>query len=697
MTGRRSPLIRRMVLVLALFSVLPVVWGEQPPDSPNRQSSIVNRQSNHPITFDDLMAMGRVADHQISPDGRWVAYVVTRYDKEKNSGNSDIWIVPSTGGEPRQLTHGEKRDNQPRWSRDGKKIAFISSRQEGPQVWIADVSSGEARRHTSISTGADGLIWSSDGRYLAFTSEVYPDCKDDPCNQARTERAESSKVKARIIDRLLFRHWDSWKDGKRSHVFVVAAEGGTPQDITPGDYDAPPFSLGGPLDYDFAPDGKEICFARNTDRMEATSTNLDLWVVSTSGGSAQKITGNPAYDGSPLYSPDGKYLAYRTQRRPGFESDRFELALYDRQAGRSRTISSGLDRSVSSMAWAPDSKSVFFSAEDEGNSSIFRTDIAGEKAVRVVERTSNDDVKVAADGKALVFTRQTISQPVELYRCDADGRNISAITRTNQDVLAKTGLGAVESVRYPGAEGTSIQAWLVKPPQFNPAQKWPAIVLIHGGPQGAWNDAFSYRWNLQMFASRGYVVFAPNPRGSTGFGQEFTDQISGDWGGRVFDDIMKGVEYLAQLPYVDPGRVAAAGASYGGYMINWIQGHSDRFRCLVSHDGVYNAVSMYGATEELWFPEWEFRGTPWENPELYARWSPSSHVKNFRTPMLIVHGELDFRVPVAESLQLFTALQRLNIPSKFLYFPDEGHWVLKPQNSELWYKTVLDWIDRYTK
>jgi dipeptidyl aminopeptidase/acylaminoacyl peptidase len=695
-TRRSEPLVLSMILGLVVLSVPLVGWGEQPPVSPNRQSSIVNRQSTRPITFDDLMALGRVSDPQISPDGKSVAYVITRYDKEKNTGNSDIWIVPSAGGEPRQLTHDEKRDNNPRWSHDGKKIAFISSRDGGAQVWIANIASGETRKHTNISSGADGVIWSSDGRHLAFTSEVYPDCKDDPCNKARSERAESSKVKAKILERLLFRHWDSWKDGKRTHIFVVSAQGGTPQDLTPGDYDAPPFSLGGPLDYDFAPDGKELCFARNTDPMEAASTNVDLWTVSISGGTPKQITSNPAYDGSPLYSPDGNYIAYRTQRRPGFESDRFELTLYDRRDGSSRAISSRLDRSVSGMAWAPDSKSLVFSAEDEGNSSIFRLGIGSEKGVRVVEGTTNDDVKVSTDG-SLVFTRQTISRPVELYRCGADGRNITPITRTNEAVLAKIGFGAVENVRYQGAEDTSIQAWLVKPPQFDPGQKWPAVLLIHGGPQSAWNDAFSFRWNLHMFAGRGYVVFAPNPRGSTGFGQEFTDQISGDWGGRVFEDIMKGVDYLTKLPYVDPGRVSAAGASYGGYMINWIQGRSDRFRCLVSHDGVYNTASFYGATEELWFPEWEFRGTPWQNPELYARWSPSNYVKRFKTPMLIIHGELDFRVPVAESLQLFTALQRLNIPSKFLYFPDEGHWVLKPQNSELWYKTVLDWIDHYTK
>lgn len=655
-------------------------------------------QSNrHPITFDDLIGFGRVADPQVSPDGKWIAYSVTRYDKAKNAGNSDIWVIPASGGDARQLTQSEKRDNNPRWSPDGKNIAFISSRDGAPQIWVIDLSGGEARKLTTISTGADGVVWSRDGKLLAFTSEVFPDCKDDECNKKRNEAAESSKVKAKIIDRLLYRHWDSWKDGKRTHVFILPAEGGTPRDLTPGDYDAPPFSLGGPTDYDFSPDGKEICFARNTDRVEAASTNVDLWIVSTTGGEPVKITPNPAYDGSPLFSPDGRFIAYRAQTRAGFESDKFELTLYDRNAKTSRSVTASLDRSVSSMDWAPDSQSLFFTAEDEGHSAVFHVSAGGGDALRVIENSFNDDVKIAPDGRSLVFTRQSLSTPIEIYRADSDGRNARPASRVNEAALQKIEMGEVQSARFTGAGKTPVQAWLVKPPGFDPSKKWPAIVLIHGGPQSAWNDAFSYRWNMQMFASRGYVILAPNPRGSTGFGQQFTNEISGDWGGKVYEDIMKGVDYLVQLPFVDGGRVAAAGASYGGYMINWIAGHTNRFRCLVSHDGVYNTVSMYGSTEELWFPEWEFKGTPWTNPDLYSRWSPANFVQSFKTPTLIIHGELDYRVPVAEGFQFFTALQRMNVPSKLLYFPDEGHWVLKPQNSELWYKTVLDWIDRYTK
>jgi len=654
-------------------------------------------QDRRPINFDDFMAMGRVGDPQISPDGQWVAYTVTRYDKAKNAGNSDIWLAPLAGGVPRQLTESDKRDSNARWSPDGKKIAFISSRAGGPQVWILDLPGGETRKLTSLSTGADGVLWSPDGKKLLFTSDIYPDCPDDACNKKRNEDADAGKVKAKIFDHLLYRQWNFWKDGKRTHIFIVPETGGQPRDLTPGDYDAPPFSLGGAGDYDFSPDGKEICFARNTDKVEATSTNSDLWIVPAGGGEARRITTNPAYDGTPGYSPDGKYIVYRAQKRPGFEADKFEIMIYDRAQGQSRSLTADLDRSAGDLSWAPDSQSIYFTCADEGYSSVYRVPVTGGKAARLTEKTTNDSVQITADGKSMVFVRQTMSRPAEIYRADADGKNARPITAVNEAALSRVEFGTVENWRYKGAAGASVQGWIIKPPQFVPEKKYPAVVLVHGGPQGAWGDSFSYRWNYHMFASRGYVVFAPNPRGSYGFGQKFTDEISGDWGGKVFEDIMNGVDFFTKLPYVDAARISAAGASYGGYMMNWLEGHTDRFRCLVSHDGVYNAVSMFGATEELWFPEWEFGGTPWASPDAYAKWSPSNFVKNFKTPLLVIHGELDYRVPVGEGFQLFTALQLMKVPSKFLYFPDEGHWVLKPQNSELWHKTVLDWIDQWSK
>jgi dipeptidyl aminopeptidase/acylaminoacyl peptidase len=653
--------------------------------------------AKHPMTFDDLIGFERVADPQVSPDGRWVACTVTRFSKDANGGDSDVWLVPLAGGAPRQLTASPKRDAGARWAPDGRRLAFISARGGTPQVWTLDVTGGEARQRTRLSTGADGVIWSRDGSRLAFTSEVYPDCPDDACNRKRSEAAGASRVQAKTIDRLLYRHWDGWKDGKRTHVFVVAEGGGDPVDVTPGDFDAPPFSLGGPSDYDLSPDGRELCFTRNTDPSEATSTNADLWLIPSSGGAARRITTNPAYDGSPLYSPDGRYVAYRAQRRAGFESDRFELMLYDRSSGAVRSLTPEFDRPVEGFDWSPDGRTLVFTASDQGFASIHAVAVGGGAPRLVIGRSYNDDVRVAPDGRTLVFTRQSISSPAEIFRASLGGADATALTAFNAARLAALELASVEDVRYRGAGGSEIQAWLLRPPGFVSGRRHPALLLIHGGPQGAWSDSFSYRWNLQMFAARGYVVLAPNPRGSVGFGQEFTDAISGDWGGKVYDDLMKGADDLAARPFVDRERISAAGASFGGYMVNWIAGHTARFRALVSHDGVFNLASMYGSTEELWFPEWEFRGTPWTRPEQYARFSPSSFVQGFRTPMLVIHGELDYRVPVAEGMQLFTALQRMKVPSRFLYFPDEGHWVLKPLNSELWYRTVLGWLDTYTK
>jgi dipeptidyl aminopeptidase/acylaminoacyl peptidase len=654
-------------------------------------------QSRRPLTFEGLLSFGRVADPQISPDGAWVSYSITRYDLDTNAGDSDVWLVPLAGGAARQQTQSNKRDNGARWASDGKRIAFISSRDGTPQIYIMQMPGGEARKLTSLSTGADGVVWAPNGQLLAFTSDVYPQCADDSCNERREQEAESAKVKARIFDSLLYRHWDSWKDGKRTHIFVVSSDGGTPTDLTSGDFDSPPFSLGGPTDYNFSPDSSELCFARNADKVGATSTNSDLWLVPVTGGTPRRITTNPAYDGAPAYSPDGKYIAYRSQRRAGFEADRFEIMLYDRANGSTRSLTPAFDRSAGAVTWAPDSRSIYFAAEDEGFSSIYRLSIAGGEPVRIIGNSFNDDVQLSRDGKTMVFTRQSISRPVEIFASDVAGQKVTQLTGTNTAVLASIDFGPVESVQYTGAEGQSIQAWLVKPPAFSAERKWPVVVLIHGGPQGSWSDNFSYRWNLQMFASRGYIVFAPNPRGSTGFGQKLTDEISGDWGGKVFTDVMNGVDFVSKLPYVDAARISAAGASYGGYMMNWLEGHTNRFRCIVSHDGVFNTASMFGSTEELWFPMWEFRGTPWDNAALYAKWSPSNYVKQFKTPMLVVHGARDYRVPDTQGFELFTALQLMNVPSKFLYFPDEGHWVLKPQNSRLWYATVLDWIDQWTK
>ncbi len=663
------------------------------------------RQSAKPITVDDLLKIRRVSDPQLSPDGNWIAYTITDTDKAANKRKTQIYLISTEGGESRQLTDADQSSGSPRWSPDGKRLAFVSARDGVPQIWtleLAEVATGPLKKITSISTGADNPVWSPDGRWLAFTSDVYPDCQSDDCNAKREKEASDSKVRAKITDHLLFRHWVSWKDNKRSHVFVVSATGGEARDLTPGDYDAPPFGLGGMTDFDFSPDSKELAFARNTDKVEATSTNGDIFIVPVTGGEARRITGdNRANDLSPRYSPDGRFIAYRAQSKPGFEADRWQLMLYDRKSGKSRSITPDFDLQVDSYTFSPDGQKIYFVAGERGRSPIFEIPAQGGQIRKVITGGSNDDAQISRDGKRLIFTRQSMTSPIEIYRASADGSGVTQITKTNDAFLAQFKLKPAEDMTWDGASGARVHGFLVKPADFTPDKKWPLIVLIHGGPQGAWNDAWSYRWNPELFAAAGYVVFTPNPRGSTGYGQKFVDEISGDWGGKVYTDIMNGVAEVAALPYVDGSRVGAAGGSYGGYMVDWIEGHNDdsrvKFKALVSHAGVYNLTSMYGATEELWFPEWEFKGTPWTNPEMYAKWSPNMFVKNFRTPMLVVHGEIDYRVPIGEGLQLFTALQRQGVESKLLIYPDEGHWVLKPQNSELWYDTVLGWFDHYLK
>lgn len=654
---------------------------------------VIFAQPKRAITFDDLIGFGRISDPQISPDGKTIAFVITTFDKEENTSNSNIYLVSIDGGPVRQLTSAKKANNNPRWMPDGKTIAFVSTRDGEPQIWTISIDGREEKKITTISTGASGLVVSPDGKHFAFKSKVYPDLPDDKANRERNEQREKSKVKAKIFTKLPYRIWDTWMDDKRSHVFVIPATGGEARDVTPGDYDTPPIDIGGNVDYAFSPDGKEICFVRNTDPMLASSTNNDLFIVPITGGEPKRITESKANDNQPVYSPSGKYIAYRAMMRPGFESDRYRLMLYERATGKITNLTEDFDRSVGDVVWAPDEKSLFFDADDQGYHSIYRVEVASKKVHQLTRKIYAASFRLTPDGKTIVFLKQSMNRPYEIYRMDARGRNLKQLTHINDEKIAELEMNPAEEFWFTASDGVKVHGFMVKPPFFDPTRKYPMVMLAHGGPQTAWADAFHYRWNAQMFASPGYVVIMINRRGSTGYGQKFTDEVSADWGGKAYDDLMRGVDYvLATYDFIDPDKLAAAGASYGGYMINWILGHTDRFKCLVSHAGLFNTVSFYGTTEELWFPEWEFKGTPWENPELYAKWSPSNYVKNFKTPTLVTHGQLDYRVDVSEGFQLFTALQKMNVPSKFLYFPDEGHWILKPQNSELWYKTVLEWI-----
>lgn len=652
------------------------------------------------LTFDDFINIKRVSDSQLSPDGRTIAFVVTVMDKEANRGASDIWTVPSAGGPARRLTASPAADFNPRWSPDGKRLAFISNRSGSAQVWTIDTAGGEAVQLTRVSTGASGVVWSPTGTHLAFVSSVYPDCPDDESNRKRLETAEKSRVKARLFDRLLFRHWNSWWDGTRSHLFVVPATGGPALDLTPGDIDVPPVALGGTQDYVFSPDGKELAYVANVDpefRL-GLGTNNDIFVVPTAGGRPESLTTNKANDHSPRFSPDGRFLAYLAMSRPGFEADKLDIIILDRKTGGRVNLTEKLDRSAGELAWNPDGSALFFEAEEKGRNSVFRAIPASGKVEKVLEGHSVSSLNVAPDGHGLFFLKQSISEPADIWSLDLRTSKLRRLTDVNGRLLASLEMNPAEEFSFEGAAGDRVHGFLLKPPFFDPTVKYPLLMLIHGGPQGSFGDTFHYRWNAQMFAAPGYVVAMVNFHGSTGYGQAFTDSISGDWGGQPYEDIIRAVGYLhGTYAFIDKTKLAAAGASYGGYMIDWIEGQTDMFDCLVSHSGVFDLRSMYGATEELWFPEWEFRGTPWTSPEQFSRWSPSNYVKNFKTPCLVIHSANDFRVPLEQGLQFFTSLQRMGVPSKLLYFPDEDHFIQKPLNAELWWRTIHEWLAEYLK
>ncbi|GAC1623156.1 MAG: S9 family peptidase [Candidatus Acidiferrum sp.] len=658
--------------------------------------------AKHAITFDDMIRMHRISSPEISRDGKWVAYAVATPDMEANRNASNIWIVPAAGGEAIQLTQSG-HDSSPSWSPDGKTLAFLSSRDGISQVYLLRLDGGEPRKLTTLSGGADILKWSPDGKHIAFTSSVYPDCKDDACNSARDAGKEKNKVKAHVYEQLLYRHWTHWSEGKRSHLFLMATDTGAPaKDLTPGaDYDIPPDERSGPEDIAFSPDGAEICFTAVTDKVEAISTNGDLFVVPTTAGDAKRITTNPGFDGDPAYSPDGRSIVYHAQFTGGYESDRWRVMLHDRKTGQNENLSEGFDRSADQLAWSPDSKTIYFTAENETLQPIYAMAArAGAEPRKLIAEGFNSAFSISGDGKTLIFERTNLNMPVELYAAAGDGSGTRQITHQNDSLLAALEISTPETFWFEGAAGTKVQAMMIRPPNFDATKNYPLLVLLHGGPQTMWSNDWGYRWNAQVFSGAGYVTLMINRRGSTGYGQKFTDEITDDWGGKAYEDIMKGVDYaLGKYPFIDKTRLAAAGGSYGGYMADWIASHTGRFKAIISHAGVYDKVSMY-ATEELWFEEHDLKGTPWTNPESYKKWAPATYAAEFgkfKTPMLIIAGERDYRVPYTQSLELFNTLQRQNVPSRLVVFPDEGHWILKPQNSQFWYKTFLDWLATYVK
>ncbi len=657
--------------------------------------------AQQPFTVHELVAMDRVSGPAVSPDGRLVVFTVSELDLEGNRRRTDLWVIGADGRSLRRLTNHPAADMSPVWSANGRHVWFLSSRSGSMQVWRLALDGGEPVQVTTLPLDVGSFAVSPDGTRLAVSVEVFPDCPTLECTTTRLKEIDERKATGRLFDRLLLRHWDTWKDGRRSHILVVPAAGGPAVDVMAGmDADSPSKPFGGSEEFTFTPDGRAIVFtARDAGREEAWSTNLDLFVVPVDGSAKPRnlTAANRAADTGPVFAPDGRTLAYRAMARPGYESDKFTILLRTWPDGPVRPLAADWDRSPNELVWAPDGRTIYATAADLGHTSLFAIDVATGR-VRTLIRDGHAATPGVA-GDRLVVAIDHFRSPAELYSVTPDGSDLKPLTAINASRLAAVKLGEPEQFTFKGWAEETVYAWVVKPVDYDPSKKYPVAFLIHGGPQGSFSNNFHYRWNPQIYAGAGYAAVMVDFHGSTGYGQAFTDSIRGDWGGKPLVDLQRGLDAaLARYPWMDGSRVCALGASFGGYMINWIAGTwPDRFRCLVNHDGNLDERMAYFATEELWFPEWDHMGTPWENPEGYAKHNPIELVKNWKTPMLVIHGGRDYRVVDAQGIATFTVLQRRGIPSQFLYFPDENHWVLKPANSILWHETVLAWLARWLK
>ena len=677
-------------LALAAFAAMSMTTNAQ--DTPKRA-----------MTVDDLLTVKVVSDPQVSPDGTLVVYAVSEVDRDANKSNSSLYLVPTAGGEPRRLTTTPGSNDHPRWAPDGKSIAFTSSRSGSSQVWQLPIDGGEPRQVTKLPIDVTGPIWSPKGDKIAFVAEVYPGMS--PEGTAKKDEEQSKrKTSMKVYESLPIRHWTAWDAGKRSHLFVCDVASGECMDLIPKwEKNVPPAPFGGSSDYAWSADGASLAFTSEPLNDHAWSTNTDIYLVPAGGGEPRNLTSdNKGADGQPAFAPDGSKLAYVSQARAGFEADQWVLKVRDLEGGATQELTSKLDRPVQSFSWTADSKAIVAVVEDRATEVVVKIAADAQddgKPTRLVEGGANvSAVPASKDGTAVVYLRSDVTRPNEVYYLKQAGADPVQLTDHNGPLFAEIDLPKAESFTFSGANGDEVQGWLVRPPGFDESKMYPVVFLIHGGPQGAWHDVWHSRWSYGLFAAPGYALVAINPRGSTGFGQSFTNQISQDWNGKVYEDLIKGLDHaLSTYKFLDADRVAAAGGSYGGYMVNWIAGHTDRFKALISHAGIFDLTSMNVTTEELWFPEWEFGGSPWDFPEMHLEMSPSTYVKNFKTPTLVIHGALDFRVPDAQGLGMFTALQRRGVPSRYVFFPDEGHWINKPGNRVAWWGEVHDWLAEYLK
>jgi dipeptidyl aminopeptidase/acylaminoacyl peptidase len=663
-------------------------------------------QAARPFDVEDLVNLARVSDPQVAPDGRAVAYVLRETDRAGNRGVTSIWLTPAdASADPIRLTAPTASASHPRWAPDGTGLYFLSARGGEAQVWRLPLAeAGEARQVTHFPMAVKAFAVSPRGDQLALSMDVFLDCGDLACTRARLDEGAAEPATGVLHERVFVRHWDAWKDGRRGQLFLAdldeTGRAVEPRRVSAGlDADIPTRPFGGADEWAFSPDGSALVFvARVEPDGEPWSTNTDLYRVATRGEPRpENLTeSNPAADTSPAFSPDGRYLAWLAMSRPGFEADRYRILLRDLRAGSEREVAPDWDRSAHGLAFAPDGRSVFTWSDDLGHRRLFRVELRSREA-----KALSGDGSVAGfsvGGGTVAFARQHLASPAQLFAMDLRGRGARQLTRHNAALLDEIAFGTYEQFSFAGAGGETVYGWVVKPLGFEPGQRYPVAFLIHGGPQGSMGNAFHYRWNPQTYAGKGYAVVFVDFHGSTGYGQNFTDSITGDWGGKPLEDLQLGwAAALARYDFLDGERACALGASYGGYMINWIAGAwPEGFDCLVNHSGIFDNRSMYYSTEELWFPEWEMGGPQFEAPAGFEKHNPVNRVGEWRTPMLVIHGAKDFRVPLEQGLSTFNALQRRGVPSQFLYFPDENHWILKPANSVQWHRAVEDWLGRWT-
>ncbi|HEY4545483.1 MAG TPA: S9 family peptidase [Pedomonas sp.] len=706
--SRITVLARRLAAAALLGSALTGVAAGAAIAAPATAAKTEARPASRGFTAADLVTLNRVSEPALSPDGKWLAYVMRETDMAANKGRTDLFVLDLTakGAEPRRIAADATSDSAPQWSSDGQHLFFLSSRSGSSQVWRYTFASGMAQPVTSFPVDVGGYHLSPAGDRIAFWADVFPDCKADlECTASRHAEKENNPETGRTYDQLFIRHWDTWADGTRSQLFTVAlsdAKASGPVALVSqgliGDTPSKPF--GGGEEITFSPDGKTLYFAlREAGRIEPLSTNLDIFAAPADGSAAPRnlTDANDATDTHPRVSPDGKTLAYLAMQRPGFEADQLTLMLMDLATGQTRALTGNWDRSIASFEWKPDGTGLIATAGDVGKTPLFLINANTGRAIPLYSKGTVSEVAVGK--KDIVFSAHTLSSPADFFRFPHRGVQAEQITQVNKDKLADVAMGEYEQFSFKGWNGEDVYGYLIKPANFDPSKKYPVAYLIHGGPQSTFGNDWNYRWNRQVFAGAGYAVITVDFHGSTGYGQAFTDSITGDWGGKPFEDIQKGwAAALAKYPFLDGNRACALGGSYGGYMMNWIAGNwPDGFSCIVNHAGIFDNRHMAYATEELWFTEWEHGNKPYhDDPDAYEKFNPVHHVKNWQTPMLVIHGEKDFRVLLEEGIKTFTALQRRNIPSRLVVFPDENHWVLKPANSIQWNREVLEWLNRWT-